>query len=68
VPRQVETVINHRVVKRTQIIAGVSGGVMVAPADVLSKVQTSNDKALGASKFPAPRKAEAGEMWWWDAK
>ena len=31
VPRQVETVINHRVINRRQIVAGVSGGVMVAP-------------------------------------
>ena len=31
VPRQVETVINHRVINRRHIVAGVSGGVMVAP-------------------------------------
>jgi hypothetical protein len=68
VPRHVETVINHRVVKRTQIIAGVSGGVMVAPADVLSNLQKSSDKRLAETKFAAPRKGEAGEMWWWDAK
>jgi hypothetical protein len=68
VPRQVETVINHRVVNRTQIVAGVSGGVMVAPADVLSNVQTSSDKALIDSKFSAPRNGNGGETWWWDAE
>ena len=31
VPREVETVINHRVINQRTILAGVSGGVMVAP-------------------------------------
>ena len=34
-PREVETVINHRVINQRYVIAGVSGGVMVAPGDVL---------------------------------
>ncbi len=34
-PREVETVINHRVINQRLVIAGVSGGVMVAPGDVL---------------------------------
>lgn len=66
VPRQVESVINHRVVNRTQIVAGVSGGVMVAPDDVLRESRTSADERLadprGASQ---PTKVIA---WWWDAK
>jgi hypothetical protein len=66
VPRQVETVINHRVVKRTQIIAGVSGGVMVAPADVLNNVHTSSDKAIVEARLDAPKKSETPETWWWD--
>ena len=35
VPREVETVVNHRVINQRLVIAGVSGGVMVAPSDVL---------------------------------
>jgi hypothetical protein len=68
VPRQVETVINHRVVNRTQIIAGVSGGVMVAPEDVLREVH-ANDRAQLDDKRTAsrPKESSAG-TWWWDAK
>ena len=41
VPRQVETVINHRVINRRHIVAGVSGGVMVAPEDALKASRRS---------------------------
>ncbi len=65
VPRVVETVINHRVVNRTQIIAGVSGGVMVAPADVKHEI------ARGTLQLPegetVPPAVSEGR-WWWDAE
>jgi hypothetical protein len=68
VPRQVETVVNHQVVNRRQIIAGVSGGVMVAPGDVLGKAQTYNDGAeLANDRQAAPSEIAAG-AWWWDAE
>ena len=41
-PREVETVINHRVINERYVIAGVSGGVMVAPGDVLHQKRTSD--------------------------
>jgi hypothetical protein len=67
VPRQVETVINHRVVNRTQIIAGVSGGVMVAPEDVLRESRTSDSNLRPDQKDASPaQKVDAG-AWWWDA-
>ena len=44
VPREVETVINHRVVNQRTILAGVSGGVMVAPSDVLASVAKSDSR------------------------
>jgi hypothetical protein len=67
VPRQVETVINHRVINRRHIVAGVSGGVMVAPGDVLATVR---DGASGAELTERRREAPAelgAENWWWDA-
>ena len=47
-PREVETVINHRVINQRLVIAGVSGGVMVAPGDVLasSRLTDSAGKAI----------------------
>jgi hypothetical protein len=65
VPRQVETVVSHRVVKRTQIIAGVSGGVMVAPGDVLQDAGRTSGLRMERS-IAAPDK-DAGR-WWWDAE
>ena len=67
VPRQVETVVNHRVVNRRQIIAGVSGGVMVAPGDVIGSVRGyDDDGSLARNRQAAPVKMAAG-TWWWDA-
>jgi hypothetical protein len=68
VPRQVETVVNHRVVNRRQIIAGVSGGVMVAPGDVLSGGRSyDEDGALERTRQEAPDGIADG-AWWWDAE
>ncbi len=54
VPRQVETVVSHRVVNRRQIIAGVSGGVMVAPGDVIGSggVTTTTAHSLETARRP----------------
>jgi len=67
VPREVETVINHRVINQRTILAGVSGGVMVAPSDVLQTAR-ANDSAGAAVEraAPAPKDLSA-EAWWWDA-
>jgi hypothetical protein len=62
VPRQVETVVNHRVVNRRQIVAGVSGGVMVAPRDVLNDARRASLVGLNTT---VPNDASAA--WWWDA-
>ena len=68
VPRQVETVINHRVINRRHIVAGVSGGVMVAPGDLLKDASSvKEDSDLANSKRAAPAKDAAAGMWWWDA-
>jgi hypothetical protein len=66
VPREVETVINHRVVNQRTILAGVSGGVMVAPSDVLKNVAKNDSTASNVERAaPAPKNL-AAEAWWWD--
>jgi hypothetical protein len=66
VPRQVETVINHRLINRRHIVAGVSGGVLVAPSDVLGRVRgASEDGELTRVRREAPAKL-AAQAWWWD--
>lgn len=68
VPRQVETVIAHRVIQRRHIVAGVSGGVLVAPSDLLkaSPATEKDNRPLGAKRL-ANSPAEGGAIWWWDA-
>jgi hypothetical protein len=66
VPRQVETVVNHRVINRRHIVAGVSGGVMVAPNDVLKVARKVDDagQLMGAMQ-DLPNASDGA--WWWDA-
>ncbi len=66
-PKTVETVINHRVVNQTHIIAGVSGGVSVNPWRSVSADSVQVDKA------ELPREHGYGtpqvlpvSAWWWD--
>jgi hypothetical protein len=67
-PQSVETVINHRVVNKTTIIVGVSGGVRVDAGSQLKagKYQT-DDYALPALRQSAvPKKENGRQRWWWD--
>lgn len=66
VPREVETVINHRVINQRTILAGVSGGVMVAPGDVLQSTRAAESASTAIERaVPAPKDLSA-EAWWWD--
>jgi hypothetical protein len=68
VPRQVETVINHRVINRRHVVAGVSGGVMVAAKDVLKADRTTDTVGkLAENRRVAPAIALPAGGWWWDA-
>jgi hypothetical protein len=66
VPREVETVINHRVIDQRNIIAGVSGGVMVAPSDVLRAARTADSADKTITRPAAPPKELDVSTWWWD--
>jgi hypothetical protein len=67
-PREVETVINHRVINRKHIVAGVSGGVSVDPNSLVARdaieIDTYGDleaEAIGAKRANLPK-----DVWWWD--
>lgn len=67
VPETVETVVNHRVINRRHIIAGVSGGVW------LDAAKTTPIEAATAEEFSAPTNSNTPEVksneelvWWWD--
>lgn len=67
-PKAVQTVIAHRVVNRTQIVVGVSGGVSVNPATYVAADAIKRDDygAIAAERTRAKAKNDAIEAWWWD--
>jgi hypothetical protein len=69
VPREVDTVANYREVNRRQLVAGVSGGVMVDAKDVLARPRDTIEASklpMGDGKVP-PADADS-TVWWWDAE
>jgi len=67
-PRSVATVINHRVIHRVHIVAGVSGGVRVDPAPLVRKDRIEvepHGELKGRRTEHAGGELTTG-MWWWD--
>jgi hypothetical protein len=66
-PRQVDTVINHRMAAEGQIIACVSGGVRVAPDKFVAAnaIQTTESGPLVAEHHRG-RPDASPDRWWWD--
>ena len=67
-PKEVETVVNYRIINQRTFVAGVSGGVRVQPA-ALVKPQAIEVEAIRSSAEPAARRraqAAADDRWWWD--
>ncbi len=66
VPKEVDSVVNHRVFGGKDVVVQVAGGVR---ADVLNVV--ANPAARQVSNAPAEVAARAGQLpegrWWWDA-
>jgi len=67
-PTHTETVINHRVIRRKHIIAGVSGGVRVDPAPLVvrSAIDVMTDGPLSAKSTEAAPEKLSPQDWWWD--
>lgn len=67
-PKQVATVINHRIINKIHIVAGVSGGVSAAPHKLVTRAALKTDPrgAVAADRqYAAPRDLPQGR-WWWD--
>lgn len=68
VPREVETVINHRVMDARHFIAGVSGGVKVDTSEFTSTAAIKSDDSRELSnrhETDSPRDIDKS-VWWWD--
>lgn len=67
-PKAVDSVMNHRVIKGRQIVAAVSGGVLVDPRGELKKFPAKPDTAgkLGSERDRAQASKSQDDRWWWD--
>jgi len=61
---KVDSVVNHRLINHVHIVAGVSGGVRVDPAGLVSR-QAMQTQPTAARK-PAAIAQVPAEVWWWD--
>jgi len=67
-PREVDTVMNHRVVGQTQIIAAISGGVSAEPGLVTRREAIKVERSPKMDRdynYGKPR-VDAESRWWWD--
>ena len=67
-PKQVETVINHRVIGGKHIVAGVSGGVAVDTTKLVQPgaIKTDDYHLMQAERSASVPKNLARDAWWWD--
>ena len=67
-PREVESIVNHRVINRTQVVCGVSGGVSVDVRSIASpdRVKTDTYGKLDANRVGSKPKNLAADSWGWD--
>ena len=67
-PQQVESVIRHRIVDRTHILVGVSGGVAVdtRPFVLPSRITTDEYGLLKAERAASLPRELPRDAWWWD--
>lgn len=67
-PTSVASVINHRVINRKHVIAAVSGGVRVAPWEMVDDQAIEVDRAghLDSEYQRAQRNDLPSDAWWWD--
>lgn len=67
-PGEVDTVVNHRVIGRKHIVAGVSGGVSVQSQPLVRKtaIEVDDYGALKAEHVGAVPKNLDANAWWWD--
>ncbi len=67
-PKTVETVVNHRVIHRVYVLAGVSGGVACNPRPLVrpDAIQRDLTGQLGYHHALALPKPLPPDAWWWD--
>ena len=67
-PKQVDTVIAHRVINRVHVLAGVSGGVRIDPWQIIGRksIKTDTYGRIEADRTMARPAHLSRDRWWWD--
>ena len=67
-PKEVETVVNYRIINQKTFVAGVSGGVRVQPASLVKRqaIEVESSPALQQRRPSAARKQLPDDRWWWE--
>jgi len=67
-PKEVDSVVNHRVMNARTVVAGVSGGVACNPAPLVAKgaIEIESYEAVGSQRLGVAPKNLPLEAWWWD--
>ena len=67
-PREVQSIVNHRVIGGRHVVVGVSGGVTVEVAAHVRRPRELRDPAtLHSQRSAANQQIDlASEVWWWD--
>ena len=69
-PKQVDTVVNYRIINQRLFVAGVSGGVSVQPDSLIKRqaIEIESSPALEQQRPAAAPKPRLGDRWWWDGR
>jgi len=65
-PTEVDSVINHRVVRQVHVLAGVSGGVGADPSPWVAYKAIAVDPERRPAQRDPPGPPLAPDAWWWD--
>jgi hypothetical protein len=67
-PKQVDSVVNYRVLGQGVFVAHVSGGVEVRPNDLVSRkaILVESSPQLQEKRPQSAAKPRAADRWWWD--
>ena len=65
-PREVLSVINHRVIHRKHVVAAVSGGVSFQRSDLYGKGFKSGSHRIEGIAQPRQASPAPSSSWWWD--
>ncbi len=67
-PKEVDSVVNYRVLRDGLFVAHVSGGVMVKPNELVSRkaIQVESAPQLQEKRPTSAAKSQSSDRWWWD--